>query len=252
MTLRIESGDLLIDSGSLANSADCCCGEEDCTGKCETGRVLPACADPACNCISAAYGTNSCQGGFEVDLSLTTTPLRYDGTFGGSCTPSGCPNLDGIYQTADCNSDVFGEACGPECSFTNGVGATQYALATMAVNVSATTLGDGVTWQVTLEVFSGVLTRTTSSPWTAGQCGSNARSSTLLLRNVYRYVGSEVDDWEFEPGVNCPDVCNSVVQRRLCVSSGTALTLFSTTGGSRTAGQGGCNLSSYTAAVTFL
>lgn len=30
MTLRIQDGDLLIDSGSLANSADCCCDGGDC------------------------------------------------------------------------------------------------------------------------------------------------------------------------------------------------------------------------------
>lgn len=67
MTLRIYANDLLIDSGSLANSVDCCC-EEECTGV-----SLP----DDCECIPSDYGAIEDVGDAVVTISGTTS--------GGSC-----------------------------------------------------------------------------------------------------------------------------------------------------------------------
>lgn len=67
MTLRTDGGSLLIDSGSLANSADCCC-EEECTAV-----SLP----DDCECIPSDYGAIEDVGDAVVTISGTTS--------GGSC-----------------------------------------------------------------------------------------------------------------------------------------------------------------------
>lgn len=252
MTLRIQDGDLLIDSGILANSADCCCDEPDCTGKCTIDRVLASCADTSCHCIESDYGTQNCQGGVKVTISATLNSLVYNGVTGGSCTPS-CPSIDGTYQTADCNSDLTADFCGSECSFTNGLGQTQYAQSSMHVDVGFAPLVSG--WQCVVTIYSGGLTRGAADPtYTTTECGAAATGlfGTMIRQLIFTYPRNEFDDWQYEPGVNCPDECNTVVQRAACVSTGTALTLDSTVSNTRAGGAGGCNIATLTVTAEFL
>jgi len=95
MTLQINGGDLLIDSGSLANSADCCC--DDCCGSFEDSGAT----------ITLSLGSACCTG-FSGDYVLP------DGAgFGGpvgnqpplGCS-TGCDFVEPARTVEQCHNDL--------------------------------------------------------------------------------------------------------------------------------------------------
>lgn len=143
MTLRIQDGDLLIDSGSLANSADCCCDEGDC---CDTLASKDA-------TVTLSLGSSSCCDGLSGDFLIASGSSSLE-SIGGTGSPLSCNvQCDAVppFRTPEqCHAD---ESC-----YQHNAGGAQNAMVYVwnlaRIQISYTCSGGTVTLVVVITWFA--------------------------------------------------------------------------------------------------
>lgn len=252
MTLQIKNGSssLLAASGSLANSADCCC--DNCI--CSTLKT----ALPNCQCIDGDYGTyRTIQANVTITGSGDPQVIKDNVSNTEQCAAGTCPDITGTYNYS-CQSpsgSVYSHNCFSEfvCQDAD-LGFLEYHHYAVIIGGRFTYDPSTTTFAMLFAINSGYLRTASSSAPTIDCTNSVARKtvgslyfhergftwSSSATYNDYLYLTSDCNP------ANCPNI----TQRAACPSGSSTVAWSSTSNGTQQT-RDVCNLQNYTVDLSF-
>lgn len=208
MTIRLESGSILIDgAGDIALSGDCCCDACECTLQAPFAN---------CQCLSSDFATPTTQADLTVTISGTGVP--FDLIDGGlSCdAPSTCDTVTGTYVVS-CDDDTTWCIASLACEDTDG--RDWYYLTSVRIYYTAISAP-----LITVQIRAGFTYNTpgTGNPYPSlTSTGCTPPSSNFgATRTLSRQFNDTFTTWFYELGGTCTTACNSTTTRSACINSG--------------------------------
>lgn len=213
MSVRFNSGQVLLESGSVAMHEDCCCCE------CTVPDQLNG-----CQCLSADY-TKSTRPDAQVVITGSATPTSIN-AFGITCPAGTAPSINGTYAVS-CQDDGIWAICNYVCTRTvRGTSYDYYYVNGVWISYQLNGAG-GVKLEV--QLIGALLEQITGTPTPA--CSGTVVSVTSLplgtINAIEKSTWNDLDTsvgagtydrWRYVLGGDCTTDCNEVTTGVACTT----------------------------------
>lgn len=246
MTVRIYDGDILLDSGDIALSEDCCC--DNCDPGCTVEKTVPDCP-----CVTTAYQTTVETGrSVDVTVSYALTRLGKDSAFTCDTLPagSGCATpVTGTF-TVDCGDTLITAYNSKvECEDST-TGFCVFNCTWLIIQYTQINPNPDDSSECRYRVVVQILTKQTQALCAGGSvCDGGSAVSVYQEARTFTHDQAKLNDWRYVPDADCVDACNEVVQRCGCIPASTAFTQTGS-GGVGPGTSTGCSIGSVSVTVT--